>query len=80
MTDGRSDSYPTTCTALAAVLTFPTLGRQPLSWSPPQAGRDLRGPTDVAQLAALKDYRTVRVVRTGDLYLSVLVPDKSPES
>jgi len=45
--------------------------------SVPQASHRLHDATDVAQLAVLRDYRTVRVVRSGDLYLSVLQPDAS---
>jgi mannosyltransferase len=43
--------------------------------SVPQANRQLHDAIDVAQLAVLSGYRTVRVVRSGDLYLSVLQPD-----
>ena len=38
----------------------------------PQATHALHDSTDVAQLAILDRYRTVRVIRTGDLYLSAL--------
>jgi mannosyltransferase len=46
--------------------------------SVPQATRLLHDATDVAQLTALSDYRTVRVIRSGDLYLSVLQPNTAP--
>jgi hypothetical protein len=39
-----------------------------------QARQLLHDPTDVAQLKVLIGYRTVRVIRSGDLYLSVLTP------
>jgi mannosyltransferase len=44
----------------------------------PHAIRVLHDPTDVAQLDVLSRYRTVRVIRTGDLYLSVLQQASGP--
>ncbi len=46
--------------------------------SVPQATRQLHDSTDVAQLGVLTRYRIVRVVRSGDLYLSVLEPNSGP--
>jgi mannosyltransferase len=43
-----------------------------------QAGRVLHDSTDIAQLDVLSRYRTVRVIRSGDLYLSVLTPRSGP--
>jgi hypothetical protein len=37
----------------------------------PTAVRTLRGAADQAQLAALRAYRVVRTIRSGDLYLTV---------